>query len=1354
MLMAFDTNGTRQTANPRKLLEQQKVEVRSTEEGFQGSWHQGTIIATENLVRWVQYDHHLFDVDTSTKFVERVEVPSVVDGIVNNEKLLPNYRGWIRPLSPPCDFNKWFLHYGQCVDVYYSDAWWEGVIIDYQDGSPERNVFFPDIGDEMAALMDNMRISQDWDEQTGLWKPRGNWLFLELIEEIEKDWPILVSVKQIWYDMRARNGFDSLKEWTSCLSDMWRELLLEVIVDNFKLSVKEFFLNLSSSGDISNNCGQLMELDGSILDALLKHKKCFVDFLAVVPVGNGFLNRNELMHDDEKEKCFQPSEEINRDVLATCRKLDRVEKTPLPSSVKSTDEDIACVSSQTMAIVPFMTGENPKGNSFTNHEESFNTSHEVSMPNKNHVWIPAGSDIVPDPEYCPDAVDEYCRLFKSRHKQYHGVRFNVWKHLLFMGWKIECRKDKKASGRQRLRYIEPCSLGRSFTSLVKVCEYLMTGDSKKLSPCTDLDKPKEKAEDNWVQFGLPKAEYHEDAVTKYINISKCGCQPSEEHMINVLKHISFLGWKFECIKDRQIYRFSPPNDDGSGKKFPSLFEVCQHLKKSSSAIVPCFPKTVQNSSSFVAPLSPTDHSQQCRSVLVGPSPDDELICEPEYCPQAIMSYYSFAIKEKGDFSKWDTDNILKDMQLKAKKHLSAVGWKLYYYRATKRIRYKYSSPSGKCYSSLRSACKGYIDEEINVGKLAEVQLARDGRNIPLASKEVQKEFHCKHEKERKSKALHLASLSSSSVTKENKSNKIQSIKSKDNLSSAVSVSDRVLRSSKRVREVVATSLSHKNPRTILSWLIDKKVVFPGDKVRYRIGKDYKTLAEGIVSCDGIRCNCCQETFTLRNFEVHANSTCNKPSSNMFLEDGRSLLECQIQLRRDLNARGSTRGLPEVKGKQTDNETDCICSICHLGGNLILCDGCPSTFHKRCLGLKGVPTGNWFCPSCCCKICGQSKNKGNIDVFTDSSVINCDQCARQYHIGCLRMKGHVLESYPKGYWFCNRKCEQISLGLQKLLGKPVQIGIDNLTWTLLKYTKPDKYYHDQSDIADSTEIYSKLNLALDVMHECFEPLKEPRTGRDLVEDVIFNRWSKLHRLNFNGFYTVLLEKNDELITAATIRVHGEKVAEIPLVATRFLYRRLGMCRVLMNELEKVLMKLGVERLILPAAPTVLNTWISSFGFLRMSPSERLKFLGYTFLNFQGTTLCQKPLLTMPGIKSIPPGLVKQYSDVISRDDIMDIEGSSGVSEILQIDRFEDNGAVGQTSINPGGGFCYGDKVGSDHLVSQPTGFEYQPSQNIEIGLESSGEESDYKVNKNYRNGQIICYKRRRILKPVGVEGDAS
>lgn len=97
------------------------------------------------------------------------------------------------------------------------------------------------------------------------------------------------------------------------------------------------------------------------------------------------------------------------------------------------------------------------------------------------------------------------------------------------------------------------------------------------------------------------------------------------------------------------------------------------------------------------------------------------------------------------------------------------------------------------------------------------------------------------------------------------------------------------------------------------------------------------------------------------------------------------------------------------------------------------------------------------------------------------------------------------------------------------------------------------------------------------------------------------------MNFHGFYTVLLERNEELISAATVRwvwdlycattslclvddcylkswttstypvsclfvnsfrVYGKKVAELPLIGTRLQYRRHGMCRILMNELEKV------------------------------------------------------------------------------------------------------------------------------------------------------------------------------------------
>lgn len=76
--------------------------------------------------------------------------------------------------------------------------------------------------------------------------------------------------------------------------------------------------------------------------------------------------------------------------------------------------------------------------------------------------------------------------------------------------------------------------------------------------------------------------------------------------------------------------------------------------------------------------------------------------------------------------------------------------------------------------------------------------------------------------------------------------------------------------------------------------------------------------------------------------------------------------------------------------------------------------------------------------------------------------------------------------------------QISLGLHKLLGKQFPVGVGKLTWSLLKSMK------SETDNDAITESFSRLSIALDVMHECFEPVKEPLTRRDLAEDIIFSR----------------------------------------------------------------------------------------------------------------------------------------------------------------------------------------------------------------------------------------------------------
>lgn len=60
------------------------------------------------------------------------------------------------------------------------------------------------------------------------------------------------------------------------------------------------------------------------------------------------------------------------------------------------------------------------------------------------------------------------------------------------------------------------------------------------------------------------------------------------------------------------------------------------------------------------------------------------------------------------------------------------------------------------------------------------------------------------------------------------------------------------------------------------------------------------------------------------------------------------------------------------------------------------------------------------------------------------------------------------------------------------------------------------------------------------------------------------------------------------------------------------------------------------MVLPAVSSVLNTWTTSFGFKKMTDSERLQYLGYTFLDFQGTVMCQKRLIDITLAESNLPG----------------------------------------------------------------------------------------------------------------------
>ncbi|XP_076906284.1 uncharacterized protein LOC143562343 [Bidens hawaiensis] len=81
------------------------------------------------------------------------------------------------------------------------------------------------------------------------------------------------------------------------------------------------------------------------------------------------------------------------------------------------------------------------------------------------------------------------------------------------------------------------------------------------------------------------------------------------------------------------------------------------------------------------------------------------------------------------------------------------------------------------------------------------------------------------------------------------------------------------------------------------------------------------------------------------------------------------------------------------------------------------------------GIRMKPSVNIDLGACVLCRCHEFSKIG----FNDQTVILCDQCEKECHIGCMREHNMAdLKKLPKGEWFCRNDCQRINSLLKKLL----------------------------------------------------------------------------------------------------------------------------------------------------------------------------------------------------------------------------------------------------------------------------------------------------------------------------------
>ncbi|KAG0478616.1 hypothetical protein HPP92_013335 [Vanilla planifolia] len=187
-----------------------------------------------------------------TRIVESIPVSKAIEGKLS--LIEGTHRSRIRPFPPQLKLQKSELTYGLCVDAL-TGSWREGVVVDQKNYSTAKLIFFPDRCDECWVPSHQLRLTQDWDEISGNWRRRGEWLFLQIIKEMHKVKIALPELRQVWFQLKSMAEFrENIKLWFSGSKFMWRGLLSDVIEGKWSPVISSTATQSSTDVVVTGKC--------------------------------------------------------------------------------------------------------------------------------------------------------------------------------------------------------------------------------------------------------------------------------------------------------------------------------------------------------------------------------------------------------------------------------------------------------------------------------------------------------------------------------------------------------------------------------------------------------------------------------------------------------------------------------------------------------------------------------------------------------------------------------------------------------------------------------------------------------------------------------------------------------------------------------------------------------------------------------------------------------------------------------------------------------------------------------------------------------------------------------------------